>query len=173
MVLEGVVADSTATTWQSWLERHGPALLLYARQWCPCHAAEDAVQEGFLRFWKAGNATDHAIGYLYRCVKHAAIDQLRVDSRRRRRETEVGRDFPGQTAFEPDAAEQGAAVQQALAELPGGQREIVVMKIWGEMTFAAIAESLGISANTAASRYRYAMEKLQTRLAQDRCVRKA
>lgn len=48
MVVEGVVADSTAMTWQSWLERHGPALLLYARQWCPSHAAaEDAVQEGF------------------------------------------------------------------------------------------------------------------------------
>ena len=39
-------------------------------------------------------------------------------------------------------------------------REVVVMKIWGDLTFAQISEALAISPNTAASRYRYALEQL-------------
>jgi RNA polymerase sigma-70 factor (ECF subfamily) len=35
------------------------------------------------------------------------------------------------------------------------------MKIWNELTFAEIAEVLGISQNTAASRYRYALAALK------------
>ena len=41
------------------------------------------------------------------------------------------------------------------------QQEVVVLKIWGELTFQEIADTLDISGNTAASRYRYALEKLR------------
>ena len=37
-------------------------------------------------------------------------------------------------------------------------------KLWEDLTFAAIADALGISPNTAASRYRYALDKLRVRL---------
>jgi RNA polymerase sigma-70 factor (ECF subfamily) len=43
-------------------------------------------------------------------------------------------------------------------------REVIVMKIWGGLTFAQIAEVLKVSHNTAASRYRYALEQLQKKL---------
>ena len=43
----------------------------------------------------------------------------------------------------------------------GDYREVITLKIWGELTFAQIGESLGIPANTAASRYRYAMTELR------------
>jgi RNA polymerase sigma-70 factor, ECF subfamily len=45
--------------------------------------------------------------------------------------------------------------------LPRDQREVLVMKIWNELTFAEIGETLGISQNTAASRYRYALASLK------------
>ena len=51
-------------------------------------------------------------------------------------------------------------VQAAVKQLPPEQAEVVVLKVWEEMTFAEIAEVLGESVNTAASRYRYALEKL-------------
>ena len=51
-------------------------------------------------------------------------------------------------------------IQVAVKHLPPEQAEVVVLKIWEELTFAEIAEILGESPNTAASRYRYALEKL-------------
>ena len=50
---------------------------------------------------------------------------------------------------------------EALSRLPQEQLEVVVLKVWQGMTFAEIAQALDIPANTAASRYRYAMEKLR------------
>jgi len=56
----------------------------------------------------------------------------------------------------------GIVVREALAELPAEQAEVVVLKIWHELTFAEIGQILDISPNTAASRYRYGVEKLHT-----------
>ncbi len=53
-------------------------------------------------------------------------------------------------------------VREALAELPAEQAEMIVLKIWHELTFAEIGRILDISPNTAASRYRYGLEKLRT-----------
>ncbi len=53
-------------------------------------------------------------------------------------------------------------VREALAALPAGQAEVVVLKVWHELTFAEIGQTLDISPNTAASRYRYGLEKLRT-----------
>jgi len=52
----------------------------------------------------------------------------------------------------------------AIDRLPDEQREVLVMKIWNELTFAEIASALGISQNTAASRYRYALAALKKNL---------
>ena len=49
----------------------------------------------------------------------------------------------------------------AVGRLPNEQREVLVMKIWNDLTFAEIASALGISQNTAASRYRYALAALK------------
>ena len=48
----------------------------------------------------------------------------------------------------------------ALRQLPTEQSEVVVLKVWEELTFAQIADVLGIPPATAASRYRYALVKL-------------
>lgn len=55
-------------------------------------------------------------------------------------------------------------IQLAVKHLPPEQAEVVVLKIWEELTFAEIAEILGESPNTVASRYRYALEKLSRTL---------
>ena len=67
-------------------------------------------------------------------------------------------------AQDPDELAFQAALESALAELPPEQREAVHLKAWGGFTFEEIASALGISPNTAASRYRYGLDKLRTRL---------
>jgi len=64
-------------------------------------------------------------------------------------------------APEIEDRERARLVQDALDRLPVEQREVVTLKIWGGLTFAEIAEALEIPANTAASRYRYALEELR------------
>ena len=56
------------------------------------------------------------------------------------------------------------ALSDALAELPEEQRAAVHLRLWEGMKFEEIAELLGISLNTVASRYRYAIDKLRQRL---------
>jgi RNA polymerase sigma-70 factor (ECF subfamily) len=55
-------------------------------------------------------------------------------------------------------------LQQAIRSLPDEQREVVTLKIDGELTFAQIAEVVGVGVSTAASRYQYALKKLKASL---------
>jgi RNA polymerase sigma-70 factor, ECF subfamily len=64
----------------------------------------------------------------------------------------------------PDEQTFRAALAGALAELPPDQRAVVHLKLWEGLTFEQIAEVLDIPPNTAASRYRYGLDKLRGRL---------
>jgi RNA polymerase sigma-70 factor, ECF subfamily len=158
--------------WRTWLDRHGPGLVLFARQWSRTRAdAEDAVQDGFLRFWRSPNRGGKSAGYLFAAVRSAAIDMSRSERSRERRErvrAAESSEFAGASDwFSPQHLELAAAVQSALEKLPPEQREVIVMKIWADLSFAEIAEALAISPNTAASRYRYALQKLESELAEE------
>jgi len=67
-------------------------------------------------------------------------------------------------AVDPDESAFRAALGEALEELSQDQRVVVHLKLWEHLTFLEISEVLGISANTAASRYRYGLDKLRTLL---------
>ena len=60
--------------------------------------------------------------------------------------------------------EERLALERALCELPPEQREVVHLKAFEGMTFQEIADAIGESINTVASRYRYAMEKMRAQL---------
>ena len=141
-----------------------PGLLLFARQWVHSAAdAEDIVQEAFVKFWRRNHKIDNR-ALLYSAVRSIALDFIRRNSRRARREASAF----GETEFSEPQFEIEDETQRALAEaidgLPREQREVLVMKIWNELTFAEIAGALGISQNTAASRYRYALAALKKML---------
>jgi RNA polymerase sigma-70 factor (ECF subfamily) len=159
----------SADEWTVWLAERGPALLLFARQWLPAFAdAEDVVQEAFVRFWQARhNAADPA-AYLFACVKNCALDRLRGDRRRTRREEAAARPEGESSWFVPELEqdERRVAIEAALRLLPEEQRLVLLMKVWGALSFLQIAEALGVPANTAASRYRYAIAKLRELLAE-------
>ena len=155
----------TDEDWKTCFAQLGPALLLFARRWTNCRAdAEDVVQEAFVRFWRRQHSIENR-ARLYAAVRSVALDRLRSDQRRARREAAVALD--GAEHFEPLFASQDEGQQllaAAVERLPNEQREVVILKIWNELTFAEIANILEISQNTAASRYRYALGALKKAL---------
>ncbi|MHB1767479.1 MAG: RNA polymerase sigma factor [Phycisphaerae bacterium] len=156
-----------ANQWQQWMRRHGRGMLLYARQFSlNAEDAEDAVHDGFVSFWeKFGQNGDPAI--LYACVRNRAMDIRRSECRRSRRDKEsvlaLAQSVP---VFEANLeTEEKAAEMTAVLELLDlSQREVLTLKIWAELTFEQIGHILNINANTAASRYRYALQHLRCKL---------
>lgn len=169
---------AVAGQWQAWLDRHGPGMLLLARQWVSARGdAEDVVQEAFLRFWRSAGRGDGSVAdpvaYLFACVKRAAMDWQRGGRRRGRREEaaasarlEASRDA-ALLSGPLEQEERRAAVEAALARLPEPQREVLVLKVWAGLSFPQIAEALNVPQDTAASRYRYALAKLREQLAEE------
>ena len=139
--------------------RYGSALVLFAAALTGERSrAQDAVHQVFARLLENGslrNALD-AKAYLFTCVRNAVLND------RKARQRDVAID-PECAWFEPPHRDFAAELnlRRALWELPEDQREVTVLHIWGELTFAQIAEVLSVSANTAASRYRYALAKLR------------
>ena len=95
--------------------------------------------------------------YCLRAFRNRALNYRRGLWRRLAREWESARWFERA----PELEESEAEAMRGLAELPAAQREVIVLKIWHELTFEAIGNVLEISPNTAAGRYRYGLQKLK------------
>jgi len=150
----------------AWVNKHGPQLVLFARQWVQDRwNAEDVVQEAFVRFWPRKDSAQQPLAYLYQCVRNTAQNWNRSQERRRRHQTQ----FEPVAWFWSDEAkletkELGELVEGALKSLPIEQREVVVMHVWGDLTFREIAAALDAPLPTIQSRYRYALQKLRPQL---------
>ncbi len=158
-VMENV---ATHEDWKVCFAELGPGLVLFARQFVRSLAdAEDIVQEAFVRFWRKDHSIENR-ALLFATVRSIALDLLRRDARRARREADAFREVeqttPPQFGFDDGSQH---ALASAVDQLPAAQRKVLVMKIWNELTFAEIGSVLGISQNTAASRYRYALAALK------------
>lgn len=161
-------------SWTTWFQRYGPKLLLCARQWTRTVAdAEDVVQEAFVRFWRHQRGLPgEPMALLVTSVRRAAFDLARRDGRRTAREErslETPEPHAGCFRAPLENDERRAAIEDALQRIPAEQREVLVLKIWGELTFEQIATELGLSPNTAASRYRYALAALRSELTAADC----
>lgn len=128
--------------------------------------AEDALQGAFSRIAFRPRLLANAGApwpYLIRAVRNEA---LRIIQKRRGAGIEAAERKSGEESVEAQMVQEETAdsVRRILQSLPRAQYEVVILKHWEELTFAEIAETLGLSQNTVASRYRYAMEKLQRSL---------
>ncbi|MEK7950486.1 RNA polymerase sigma factor [Luteolibacter soli] len=176
------LSPSTAA-WREWLAEHGPRLILFARQQTrSSEDAEDIVQDALVKLCEKLEADEFVGGqeawmpYLFTAIRRLAIDLGRRDDRRKRREDVVGGESEAdqKEAFHPwfesesSDDETRQLLEAGLKELPPKFAEVVIMKIWGDRTFAEIGEALEISQNTAASRYRYGLEALKKKLSSAR-----
>jgi RNA polymerase sigma-70 factor, ECF subfamily len=159
--------------WERWILDHVPGLLLFARQQSRCEAdAQDLVQEAVVESWRRQAAgTPPPLALVYATVRRRAADWARRQDRRAAREAAAQAEAP-LCWFDSslEERERSLMLQQAMSELPDYYREVVTLKTWGGLTFAEIAEALGIPANTAASRYRYALAALRERLGREPVV---
>lgn len=169
-----------ATAWRAWLEEHGPKLFLFARNQTRSHEdAQDVLQDaivklvGKIREGQFVGGQEAWQPYLYTTIRRLAIDLSRKDDRRKRREDNVSADIESEQFevfhpwFDSDGTDDETRdqLEEAIKNLPKKFSEVIVMKIWGDRTFAEIGEALEISQNTAASRYRYGLEALKRELA--------
>lgn len=127
--------------------------------------AEDTVQEVFMALVRSRrrlSEIDDLTAYLFTALRHAAgryagrrqedakrVDRLEVASKSENHVEAIARD------------EFHENLQQTLRQLPPEQREVVSFRLAGELTFAEIGRAMQVSTQTAASRYRYGLEKLR------------
>lgn len=130
---------------------------------------QDVMQELFTKLARRPallrNVRD-ARGFLLRLSHNLAIDLMRRRGTREKNYGQLARESA--TLFvsssNPDEQTFREKLAEALGELPADQRAVVHLKLWENLTFEAIAETLEIPPNTAASRYRYGIDKLRERL---------
>ncbi len=132
-------------------------------------AANDLLQDVFVKLAQRpalleGVRDERA--FLIRLVHHLAIDWMRRRRAREQKHERLASELMSvfAPASDPDEEAFRMALTEALGELPAEQRAVVHLKIWEGLTFEAIGQALDISPNTAASRYRYALDKLRERL---------
>src|SRR5262245_52276868 len=126
------------------VDDHGPALVLYARQWST--SPEDIVQDAFLKLVAQRQPPSQPVAWLFRVVRNCAISASRAERRRHYHEsTMAGRATP---MFLPsDDWLDAATASQALDALPIEQREVIIARLWGGLTFEEIAEVTGTSSS--------------------------
>jgi RNA polymerase sigma-70 factor (ECF subfamily) len=157
--------------WKEWLAEYGNRLLLFARQQSRSEAdAEDVLQAALIKTWKTHRGAPNAqvVSLAYTNIRRCAIDLARSMDRRRLRESEAfqqGGDLVSWFSLPED--DTSRALQVAMAKIPEKFREVITLKIWGEQTFDEIGNTLEISPNTAASRYRYGMDALRRCLSRE------
>ncbi|HNW36775.1 MAG TPA: sigma-70 family RNA polymerase sigma factor [Candidatus Ozemobacteraceae bacterium] len=104
---------------------------------------------------------ENPASYLFSTAKYIAME---IKHRKRKTVSEADAPCP-LSDFDSTKIETGMAIADALSRLPEEQRETVALKIWGDLTFEEIAAVQQVSLQTAASRYRYALQKLKEILA--------
>ena len=129
----------------------------------------DVLQEIFTRVAREPDllrgARDER-AFLIRLAHNAAIDFMRRRGTRQKYHDQFGEEELSIFAADanPDVAAFRESLSRALAELPEDQRAVVHLKLWENLTFEQIATALDIPPNTAASRYRYGLDKMRERL---------
>lgn len=151
---------------------HSDRVILIARAMADptdSQEAEDAVQEAFIALATQAVLPDDPLAWLVRVTRNQLLQWRRSRGRRQRREQDrEAQHRPLLTWFDHpqlavDRQLDGRAVTEALAQLPEEQRQIIVMHLWGEMTFERIAGVLNLSRSSVHRLYCRGLEHLKQR----------
>ena len=129
----------------------------------------DLLQELFVKLARSPKLLDgirEERAFLIRLAHNAAVDLMRRRGTRDQTRENFAAEMisPFAPASDPDETVFREELAVALGELPADQRAVVHLKLWEGLTFEEISAALGIPPNTAASRYRYGLDKLRDRL---------
>ena len=148
--------------WNRFLDSQGDALFLFARQLTRTESdAKDLTQQVLVEAWKIshGEVPDKAL--VFSMLRRRAIDMGRSKDRRVQREIDFSDNH--EQWFLPNFENRDAAAKldEALKILPDTLREVVTLRIWGDLSFPEIANTTGVTVATATSRFRYGVERLR------------
>jgi RNA polymerase sigma-70 factor (ECF subfamily) len=144
------------------MDRHAAALTLFARS--RCDQAEDVVQVAFVKLTCLAAPPDDPVSWLYRVVRRDAINAGKAEARRRRHERLAAADSPCWFDPDPTAHLDADEATVALRSLPVEQREVVVARLWGGLTFEQVAALVGTSSSGAHRVYQEALTMLRKSL---------
>ncbi len=155
--------------WPLWLEEHGSLLYNYARQ---LHAAEaeDIMQQALIQTAKAVRdgrlpaRNDDTLRYACTVIRHEAYGSTRRNKQRSNALQEWAAQAPLLTTPDQAAEERCAAAEAALHKLDTAYAEVVILHLWGGLTFREIADITGETGDAVSSRYRYALILLRKKL---------
>lgn len=153
------------------MQAHGDSLVRLSYGLCSDRAmAEDAVQEAltrvYLRWGKLSGTPEELLAYARRAVVNATRDQWRRLSRRERRERTAADAEPVEppVPFDDAVADRDRLVA-ALRRLPHGQRAVIVLRFWHQLSEQETADALGTSVGTVKSQSSRALRRLRGELA--------
>lgn len=143
------------------------------------YVAEDILQDCFVRFFKTLQAGKYKedgrlLQYLLRISHNLAIDYVRrlkiVPTIRTEEGVDIFQflDFEEETTLDRMERDQDhSRLKWAISLLPDDQREVVILRTFGNCTFKEIADITGLNFNTALGKMRYAIKSLRKHLIQN------
>lgn len=135
------------------VDRLAPALLAMARG--RCRDGEDIVQQAFVALVEARVEPENCSAWLFGTVRRLALASRRAQARRERREGEVAKPESGPCRDHARAID----LMGALEALDPDDRDLVLARVHGGLSFEEAGRLLGMSAATAWRRYQGAMEQ--------------
>lgn len=161
-----------------YVSERGSLLRRLERRGLAAQEAGDAVQEAFLRLMRTPQADIRdARAYLHRTAESVRIDGWRGERRAAAvidRHADVTADSPDGTPCAEArliAQQEAIALAAAVEALPPRCREVLMLHRFEELSYAQIAERLGISKNTVMVHLANAMTALRRRLRDDLAAR--
>ena len=154
---------------------YGPVVLGMARRvLADASLAEEVAQDAFVALWRRPGAFDPARGslrgFLVGVARNKAIDLVRREETRKRARDSLMADYDRTSisAVPTEQIDERQRIMAALAQLPDGQREALVLAYYGGRTYREVAEELGIPEGTAKTRLRDGLAKLRDLLGEGR-----
>jgi len=151
-----------------WFDAYCNRLMLYARHWLPDDLAQDAVQGAFARLMGQLCEPRDVPAWLFRTVRNAALTKLRRQERLLRHQRLISAAQPLWFESRPEDLIDAQAAQEILMTLPTAQREVVLLRIWGQFSLQQIGLIVGSPLTTVYSRYRAALAAIKERM-QESC----
>lgn len=145
------------------VDRHAAVLELFARQWSVL-SAPDVVQAAFFKLAMMESPPEPQLPWLFRVVRNASISVARIEARRKKRELDSSQAHASWFVTNQDDQIDATQATEALSQLPQPQREIIVARIWGELSFQEIADLMEISSSSAHRQFIAALSKLREKL---------
>ncbi|MGL6226881.1 MAG: RNA polymerase sigma factor [Thermoguttaceae bacterium] len=148
------------------LEETGPVLVLYARNWSP-QTAEDVVQNAFLKLLREQPFPTNPKSWLFRVVRNACWDEKRREKYKWKQQEELTDWFEPAVSTPLSDEMDGEKLTTALESLDLDVRELIIARIWGDLTFREIAELTKRPISSLYDQYQRGLNRLKTILGEN------